>query len=294
MKNFSLAVVIILVIVLAGAAVAQDKNPICQNAIPPSAPFDDDTANCKYRGKIHMGPSGGSPYQYDEKGSSKDLFPSGSGYITCTFNYYVCGDHFFKGKVINVNAGEKCPEWNVEYREICCDKWEEAKRTKQPCDVMLDADCDGMPNAEDDRPTQAPINWNSDIAQIGGSIFISAPSGKAVGRQGPDDSCSEVAHFTQGARLVYRRVVFNKKTGEPDWYLVEPPSGRPGWLPARDTSNTRPPPPPPRPPKVNPPPSPVFPEISTGYGGARGRPNTSSGNRRGTRRGRPKRTSKKP
>ena len=102
-----------------------------------------------------MGPSGGSPYKYDEKGDPTELFPSGSGYITCNLNYYVCLDHFFKGKVINVNAGEKCPQWNVDYKEICCDKWEEAKRTKSPCDVMLDSDCDGKPNSEDDRPVTA-------------------------------------------------------------------------------------------------------------------------------------------
>lgn len=293
MKNFSLVVVIALVIGLAGAAVAQDKNRICQNAIPPAAPFDGDTANCTYRGKIHMGPSGGSPYKYDEEGSPRGLLPS--GYVTCTFFFYVCGDPFFKGREINVNAGDRCPDWQLTYREICCDKWEEAKRTKQPCDVRLDADCDGMPNAEDDRPTQAAeLNAAADITRSAGTIFIAPRSGRAVGRQGPDDSCSEAGQFTPGAQLPYRRVVLNKDTGKPNWYLVEPPSGRPGWVPAGDTSNTRPVLPPPIRP-VNPPPGLPAGSISASpAAGARGRPNTSSGNRRKTHRSRPKRTLKKP
>lgn len=293
MKNFSLDVVIVMVIGLAGAALAQDKNPICQNAIPPSAPFDEDTANCTYRGKIHMGPSGGSPYQYDEKGSPQGLLAP--GYVTCTFYFYVCGDPFFKGRVINVNAGDRCPDWQLTYREICCDKWEEAKRTKQPCDVMLDADCDGVTNSEDDQPTRAPdLNAAADITKSGGSIFINPSTAKAFGRQGPDESCSEVGQLTPGARLPYRRVVLNKDTGKPDWYLVEPPSGRPGWVPARDTSNTRPSPIPPLRP-VNPPPSLPDRAISASpTAGGRARPNTSSGNRRGTRRSRPPRTLKRP
>ena len=158
MKHFRLLIVLNLVIM--SSTLAQDttspnqKTP-CQKSIQATVPWDDSNANCRYPGKIHIGPSGGSPYRYDEKGSPKELFPSGSGHITCNLNYYVCGDHFFKGKVINVNAGEKCPEWNVEYREICCDSWVEAKRKKSPCNTMLDSDCDGVANEEDDYPTDS-------------------------------------------------------------------------------------------------------------------------------------------
>ncbi len=118
-------------------------------------PWSDDNASCKYRGAIHIGPSGGSPYRYDEKGELQGLFPSGSGLITCAMFYYICTDRFFKGKVINVKAGEKCPKWKVENRKICCDSWVEAKRKKSPCDPMLDSDCDGVSNEEDDYPTDS-------------------------------------------------------------------------------------------------------------------------------------------
>lgn len=128
------------------------KTPVAPGGDVP--PWGDDDANCKIKGKIHMGPSGGSPYRYDEKGNVQGLFPSG-GLRTCNMVYYICLDKFFKGKVINVNAGDKCPEWNVEYREICCDRWVEAKRKKSPCNPMLDSDCDGVSNDEDDYPTDS-------------------------------------------------------------------------------------------------------------------------------------------
>ena len=294
MKNLPPAVVIVLVIGLLQTAIAQDPNPICQNAIPTTAPFDDEVASCKYPGTIHMGPSGGSPYRYNAKGGLQGLLPS--GYVTATFFFFVCGDPFFKGQLINVAAGERLPGWQpLQNRKVCCDKWEEAKRTKKPCDVMFDADCDGTPNTNDDLPTQAaPVNTPAAITKSAGSIFIYPPSGKAVGRQGPDRSCSEVAQFTPGAKLVYKHAVFNKDSGAPEWYLVQPPSGNPGWIPASDTSTTRPPAPPPAPPKNLPDKGLSGRDISASPGGSRGRPNTSKSNRRGTRRAAPKQSPKKP
>jgi hypothetical protein len=121
-------------------------------------PWSEITEDCKFKGKIHIGPSGGSPYRYNEQGSPQELLPHGK--VTCTLFYYICGDMFFKGHVINVNAGERCPEWDVPYREICCDQWRAAKEKKDPkklCDPMKDSDCDGTPNDEDNTPA-GPIN----------------------------------------------------------------------------------------------------------------------------------------
>lgn len=129
-----------------------------QNKNAAKPPWDELTEDCKNRGKIHMGPSGGSTYRYNTKGSPGELLPP--GYVTCTLFFYVCGDSFFKGHVINVNAGERCPEWNVPYREVCCDQWKAIKQEKDPkplCDPMKDSDCDGTPNDKDDTPA-GPIN----------------------------------------------------------------------------------------------------------------------------------------
>lgn len=120
-------------------------------------PWGDITEDCVFKGKIHVGPGGGSPYKYDAQGRPIELLPS--GYTTCNLIFYICGDMFFKGKVINVGAGEKCPPSysykSIPNREICCDQWEAIKHQKEPrklCDPMMDSDCDGTPNDEDDTP----------------------------------------------------------------------------------------------------------------------------------------------
>lgn len=132
------------------------------------------------------------------------------------------------------------------------------------------------------------------ITESAGFIFINPPSRRAVSRSGPTKSCPEVGTLPNGARLVYRRVVFNEETGAPDWYLVEPPGGTPGWIPAGDTSPTRPVTPiPTRPIRI-------IPDSGDGSisasptAGGRARPNTSSGNRRGPRRTRATRRSNRP
>ena len=132
-----------------------------QNNRAAKPPWDEITEDCKNKGKIHMGPSGGSTYRYNTKGAPQGLLPS--GYVTCTLFFYVCGDAFFKGHVVNINAGERCPQWNVPYREVCCDQWKAIKQQKDPkplCDPMKDSDCDGLPNDEDDTPA-GPIGVKS-------------------------------------------------------------------------------------------------------------------------------------
>lgn len=80
----------------------------------------------------------------------------------------------------------------------------------------------------------------ADITASAGFIFISTHPHQAQGRQRPDRCSEKVGMIPNGARLVYRRVVLNKDTGMPDWYLVEPPGATPVWIPAGDTSSTRP------------------------------------------------------
>jgi len=141
---------------------------------------------------------------------------------------------------------------------------------------------------------KCPDTETPSITESAGFIFINPPSRRAVSRSAPNKSCPEVGTLPNGARLVYRRVVFNEETGAPDWYLVEPPGGTPGWIPAGDTSPTRPvTPTPTRPIRI-------IPDSGDGSisasptAGGRARPNTSSGNRRGPRRTRATRRSNRP
>jgi hypothetical protein len=96
--------------------------------------------------------SRGDPHAFDGAGNSTGLLPQGQ--VTCLLQVQVCGDMITKQKVVNTNAGEKCPDSlhfsRAPVMKVCCAKWDEAKRTKMPCDPMVDADCDGVVNDADE------------------------------------------------------------------------------------------------------------------------------------------------
>ncbi len=97
--------------------------------------------------------SWGVAYAYDAKGKSVGSLPEGK--VTCGLNFEICGDYFFKQKVIETGR-ETCPESlhfsSVPPTYVCCAEWNNAKQSRNPCDPLLDADCDGVPNDVDDRP----------------------------------------------------------------------------------------------------------------------------------------------
>jgi hypothetical protein len=98
--------------------------------------------------------SRGDPHSFDSAGKSTGLLPQGQ--VTCVLEIQVCGDMIVKSKLINTSAGEKCPEsLHFSYAprtKVCCAKWNEAKRTKSPCDPLTDMDCDGAVNTVDTYP----------------------------------------------------------------------------------------------------------------------------------------------
>ncbi|GEM_PF-4314616 len=98
--------------------------------------------------------SRGDPHSYDSAGKATGLLPQGQ--VTCVLEIQVCGDMIVKSKVVNTAAKESCPD-NLHYShapntKVCCAKWNEAKRTKIPCDPLADIDCDGAANSVDDYP----------------------------------------------------------------------------------------------------------------------------------------------
>ena len=96
--------------------------------------------------------SRGGKHSYDSAGKSTGLLPQGR--VTCRLEIQVCGDMIVNQKVVNTNAGEKCPDSlhfsRAPTTKVCCAKWNEAKRTKQPCDPLVDMDCDGATNDVDE------------------------------------------------------------------------------------------------------------------------------------------------
>jgi hypothetical protein len=76
----------------------------------------------------------------------------------CSGTMFICGETFPAGcnpqwfRRPNAVAGSE------KGAQVCCDDWQKARKSKQPCDVALDADCDGIPNNRD----RAPFNTGNE------------------------------------------------------------------------------------------------------------------------------------
>jgi len=69
--------------------------------------------------------------------------------------------------------GTQCPTGkDFSQPTFCCDEFNEAVKTKKPCDPMKDADCDGLPNDTDPDPL-APQDPESDAKckQLGADVY---------------------------------------------------------------------------------------------------------------------------
>jgi hypothetical protein len=87
-----------------------------------------------------------------------------AGIAVCDRTVIVCADSFKVTRRYNYSKGERCP-WapgarasitmNYPGALVCCEKWQEAKRTGSPCNPLEDADCDGVPNSEDEDTLEA-------------------------------------------------------------------------------------------------------------------------------------------
>ncbi len=81
-----------------------------------------------------------------------------TGAASCSRTVLACGDSLQATVEYDYNTGS-CPfaegttlEFSIEGPPICCRAWEDAKASKDPCDPLVDADCDGTPNDEDSEP----------------------------------------------------------------------------------------------------------------------------------------------
>jgi hypothetical protein len=74
----------------------------------------------------------------------------------CTGELQICGEVFRW----SCNAKSFWRPMSIMERvpgpDVCCDDWKNARQSKKPCDVGIDADCDGIRNTED----KAPNNQN--------------------------------------------------------------------------------------------------------------------------------------
>ena len=95
-----------------------------------------------------------------------NLISMTTGEASCSRQILVCGDMIRTDKRYNTTQGEKCPfvegertaiAYRVDGGEVCCDEWEKAKQSKSPCDPLADADCDGIPNDDDEDTLLAVV-----------------------------------------------------------------------------------------------------------------------------------------
>ena len=66
----------------------------------------------------------------------------------CTGELQICGERIPVGCPYKSNAVAV----RIPGPAVCCDDWKKARQSKKPCDVMVDADCDGIPNSKDKAP----------------------------------------------------------------------------------------------------------------------------------------------
>jgi hypothetical protein len=71
----------------------------------------------------------------------------------CTGTMLICGE------TLQVGCNAKWfwrPQTVMESQrgpQVCCDDWRNARKSKKPCDLGIDADCDGIPNSKDRAPS---------------------------------------------------------------------------------------------------------------------------------------------
>ncbi len=110
-------------------------------AAPPSdAPWFN-TRNCKHLKRSYATSSG-----VQSRGDP--------GKVTCDLKIFVCGDVIERSQ--DVDRSQGCPAslkfTSVPARMVCCDKWQNGQKAGSSCNGLVDADCDGIPNQDDDEP----------------------------------------------------------------------------------------------------------------------------------------------
>ena len=97
--------------------------------------------NCKSKVK---------PYHYDAAGG----IYINSEQRRCKEVILVCGTMMVRESVVARDPGCGGPFWPdpKDGDEVCCEEFQKAVETKQPCDPSKDADCDGYPNETDPHP----------------------------------------------------------------------------------------------------------------------------------------------
>jgi hypothetical protein len=85
--------------------------------------------------------------------SDGSIVPGSNGrQVRCRLVINVCGMFLIRQKIIPAGSGESCFDAKSVSRPlICCSAWKSSIGSRN-CDPLKDADCDGIPNDQDDDP----------------------------------------------------------------------------------------------------------------------------------------------
>jgi hypothetical protein len=148
--------VFIAFLIVALGSTAQTQKPQGCNDPPWFGPGPENKCNNKQKTYIHTGAV---------------AWPKSTRNETDCFLYiHICSFHLNRKTIVPL--GTHCPvAKDFAAPTICCDEFDKAVKTKQPCDPMQDADCDGLPNDTDPDPL-GPRDPDTDhkCAQLGADV----------------------------------------------------------------------------------------------------------------------------
>ena len=141
--------------------------PVGPQPLPGKAPWLD-SANCTNKQR---------PYVFAD---GSIVTGSKAKQVRCRLVINVCGMSLVRQKIIDAGSGESCFDAKSVSRPlVCCGAWKSGIGSKD-CDPLKDADCDGIPNDQDDDPlapnsnqpckvTAAQVNqaFDHDFGQMG-------------------------------------------------------------------------------------------------------------------------------
>jgi len=143
-KNYWAVIVVFLILLWSSIGQTQ-KQPDCPNGRGGGNPsWFNPGKNCNRKEK---------PYHYDAAGGI---------YINqeqrrCKEVILICGTMMVRESVVNKDPGCGGAFWpdSKDGDEVCCEEFQKAVQSKQPCDPSKDADCDGVLNENDSNPFKA-------------------------------------------------------------------------------------------------------------------------------------------
>jgi hypothetical protein len=162
-KSFWAVFVVFLILVWSSMGQTQ-KQQDCPNGRGGGNPsWFNPGKNCNYKQK---------PYHYYERDIYLNQEQRG-----CNEVILVCGTMIVRDSVVARDPGCGGAFWPdpKDGDEVCCEEFQKAVKSKQPCDPSKDADCDGIANEDDSNPFKAdPLTdaaTDRKCAQLGQDVY---------------------------------------------------------------------------------------------------------------------------